>query len=199
MKMKSILMISLLASALVLAGCSNSGSTVKSSELSSVPSEEPSSSEVSSSEEPAEDRWELVEKDAFVAALNESKTKQAPYTSCVATGYVNGDQGYHFNHMEFLKNGSGKFVTADTSEAASMVSSLVNTRIKDFDYEHMGDGGSYIEPILYVSIFGKLKVTCIDGEAVTTVAFDEYGCFFYLAGGNVENPTRGAEIIVDWK
>ena len=195
MKMKSILMISLLASALVLAGCKNTESTVKSSELDSVVTSE----EESSSEAPVEDRWEVVDKTAFVTAMAASQTKTAPYTKCVASGYVNGDKDYGFNYMEFTKNAKGKFVTTDTSDTATMVTALVNTRITDFDYEHMGDGGSYIEPILEVSLFGKMRVTCIDNEAITTVAFDEYGYFIYLGGGNVDEPTRGAEVIIIWE
>ena len=196
MKMKSILMISLLASALVLAGCSNSGSTVKSSELSSVSSEEPSSS---SSEERGEDVWELVEEDAYVAAIAASQERSISYSRCEATGFIGEGQQFTFSNLEYLKNNKGKYVTNVDNDYASLLTSLVNTRVTDLDYNHMGDGGKYVEPTLYVSLYGKMKVTVVDAEITMTVAFDEYGYFIYFFNVNTYDSTRvGLDVSVEW-
>lgn len=196
MKMKSILMISLLASALVLAGCSNSGSTVKSSELSSVSSEEPSSS---SSEERGEDVWELVEEDAYVAAIAASQERSISYSRCEATGFIGEGQQFVFNNLEYLKNNKGKYVANVDNDYASLLTTFVNTRVTDLDYNHMGDGGKYVEPTLYVSLYGKMKITVVDAEITMTVAFDEYGYFIYFFNVNTYDSTRvGLDVSVKW-
>ena len=202
MKMKSILMTALLASALLLAGCHNTGSKVKSSELDSVITEESSeslTSESSSSEEPIEDQWILVEDTDFATAIAASQTKTAPYTSCIANGYIGGDQGYTISNVEFTKNSAGKFVTDDTTEGGRYISNFVNLKITDLDYYHMGDGGKYIEPILHGSLFGKMKVTVIDNEALTIVIFDEYGYLTFLGGGTADEETLVSQVTLEWK
>ena len=106
MKKQIILMTALLASSMLLAGCKNTESTVKSSELSSVSSEEPSSS---SSEERGEDVWELVEEDAFVAAIAASQERSISYSRCEATGFMGEGQEFTFSNLEYLKNNKGKY------------------------------------------------------------------------------------------
>ena len=196
MKKKIVFMTAILASTLLLAGCKVSGSTVKSSELSSVSSEEPSSS---SSEERGEDVWELVEEDAYVAAIAASQERSISYSRCEATGFVGEGQQFTFSNLEYLKNNKGKYVTNVDNDYASLLTTLVNTRVTDLDYNHMGDGGKYVEPTLYVSLYGKMKVTVVDAEITMTVAFDEYGYFIYFFNVNTYDSSRvGVDVSVEW-
>ena len=196
MKKQLVIFTALLASSMLLAGCKNTGSTVKSSELSSVSSEEPSSS---SSEERGEDVWELVEEDAYVAAIAASQERSISYSRCEATGFIGEGQQFVFSNLEYLKNNKGKYVTNVDNDYASLLTTLVNTRVTDLDYNHMGDGGKYIEPTLYVSLYGKMKITVVDDEITMTVAFDEYGYFIYFFNVNTYDSTRvGLDVSVKW-
>ena len=196
MKTKTIIFTALLASSLLLAGCKVSGSTVKSSEIDSVSSEEPSSS---SSEERGEDVWELVEEDAYVAAITASQERSISYSRCEATGFIGEGQQFVFTNLEYLKNNKGKYVTNVDNDYVQLLNTLVNTRVTDLDYNHMGDGGRYVEPTLYVSHYGKMKFTVVESEITMTVAFDEYGYFIYFFNVNTYDSSRvGVDVSVEW-
>ena len=201
MKRKMLLVGTLLcASTMLLAGCDHSWSMFgRKSSSKETPAPAPSQEEESSSSEEREpETWAQVNEETFVQQINISVGLECDYTQCIVNGVVGGDDPYFINNVLFTKNSRGKYVTENDSEAAAYASNFVNMTIDEFDYNHLGDGGKYIEPELFVSTWGKMKVICHDGGFVTTVIFEEHGRLAFIGGGGETNPTAMADITFMW-
>ena len=178
--MKRILPLLLIT--LVFTGCSKNGTWFfsfdskeeSSSAISSGSSENESHSEKSSESEPQPDNWRMVSEEAFNNAIEKAHSMSDPkFATCLLNGFLTTE--YNFNDVMFSRGIDGKYVTASSQAGLDAAKSLVDVKIWDIDYNHLGDGGKYCKPLLYVSDYGKMRIFIKESESIREYSFEEHG------------------------
>ena len=184
--MKKLLL--LFASMFVLAGCGQSGTWSMSSQekQSSEATSSSLSEEVSSEPIPEQkpDNWKMVTEADFIVAINNASAKEDPkYPTCV----VNASSTAKSYEATYTRQNNGTYTTTSTEENIDIATTTVNTRLANFPYNNLGDGGKAVKPYLYVSDMGKTKVFVKDAEVIMDITFNEYG---YIINFTIANEDR---------
>ena len=145
-----------------------------------------------------EEIWNQVTVDEWNTRLAKIKNEEAPkYAKAIGNGnsYDDGDY-FHYEDVVYTRSGD-KYVTNTEGEGIYQLTSFVNMKAYDLDVEHLGDGGNELVGDVYISSYGRFRLSWSDGF-VASCEFNEFAFMTSIKMGSVENPTAGINVTIDW-